>query len=187
MSKYFFSVIVSLFFCCCSIGQSKFLAPDKSPLDISYCPNNYPILKIQDKTTGNPIARVIYSRPNKNNRVIFGDLIEYNKVWRMGANEATEIEFFQNVKIYNHKIKKGRYTLYCIPFANKWTIILNSNLDVWGSFKYNEKNDLFRVDAPIQKQTETIESLSFLFEKTDAGYDMKVGWDDVLVSIPITL
>src|SRR5689334_11014122 len=120
--------IAFLLFCvasslCCS-AQSKLPAVDKSPMDMSYYPNGYPVLKIQDKATEPLVARVIFSRPQKNSRTIFGDLLEYGQLWRLGANEATEIEFFQNVKIGGVKLKKGRYTLYCIPFADKWTMII---------------------------------------------------------------
>ena len=88
---------------------------DQSPMDMAYYPDNYPMLKIQGKATEPLVARVIYSRPQKHNRTIFGDLVKYNEVWRLGANEATEIEFFQNVSINKSRIKKGRYTLYAIP------------------------------------------------------------------------
>src|SRR4029078_12566918 len=87
---------------------------DKSPMDMCYYPSNYPVLKIQDKITEPAVARVIYSRPQKNGRLIFGDLVEYGKVWRLGANEATEIEFFRSVKIGDKKVERGRYTLYAI-------------------------------------------------------------------------
>ena len=111
-------------------SQSNSLPPvDKSPMDMCYYPNNYPVLKIQDKATEPAIARVIYSRPQKNGRLIFGDLVEYGKVWRLGANEATEIEFFRSVKIGDKKIEKGRYTLYAIPAEDTWTIILNKDND----------------------------------------------------------
>src|SRR5437764_8964762 len=88
---------------------------DKSPLDMAYFPADYPMLKIKNKAVVSPVARVIYSRPQVDNRVIFGELIEYNKVWRLGANEATEIEFFKDVMINGKKVAKGRYTLYVIP------------------------------------------------------------------------
>ena len=82
------------------LAQQSNLPPvDKSPVDISYYPANYPVLKIQDKITEPLAARVIYSRPKKEGRVIFGELVEYGKVWRLGANEATEIEFFKPVKM----------------------------------------------------------------------------------------
>src|SRR4051812_19722113 len=114
-----FLVIVLLLAGSNIFAQSKLPELDKSPMDMSYYPSGYPLLKIQDKITEPLISRIIYSRPQKNGRVIFGELIEYGKVWRLGANEATEIEFYQNVKINNTKIKKGRYTLYAIPYADK--------------------------------------------------------------------
>src|ERR1700761_4524891 len=78
---------------------------DSSPLDISYYPVDYPVLKVQEKVKEPLIARVVYSRPKKKGRKLFGDLIQYGQVWRLGANEATELEFFQDVKI-DQKIVK---------------------------------------------------------------------------------
>src|ERR1700753_1881219 len=106
-------------------AQSKPASLDKSPMDMCYFPAEYPVLKIQDKTPGPLVARAIYSRPQKNGRKLFGDLVEYGKVWRLGANEATEIEFFKNVKIDGKKVKKGRYTVYALVDSDKWTMILN--------------------------------------------------------------
>lgn len=75
--------------------QNKIPSLDKSPLDMSYYPVNYPILKIQDKLTEPLLVRVTYSRPQVAGRTVFGELVEYGKVWRLGANEATEIEFLK--------------------------------------------------------------------------------------------
>lgn len=169
-----------------SMAQSKFQAVDKSPMDMSYYPNLYPVLKIQDKITEPLVARVIFSRPQKNGRIIFGDLIEYEKVWRLGANEATEIEFFQNVRIGGVKIKKGRYTIYCIPFAEKWTMIINSDTDTWGSFKYDESKDITRLDVPVQKQNDLTEYFVMAFEKTGTGANLMMAWDNIKVNLPIT-
>lgn len=182
-----FLLLASLFYFSTNIiwAQTKFPPVDKSPMDMSYYPSGYPVNKIQDKPTGPLIARVIYSRPQKNGRVIFGDLLEYGKVWRMGANEATEIEFYQPVKINNIKIKKGRYTFYCIPYAEKWTMIINKENDTWGSFKYDIKKDLVRIDVPVQKQEEILESFAIIFEKAAAGANVIVAWDDVRVLMPI--
>ncbi len=166
-------------------AQFKFPPLDKSPMDMSYCPNGYPVQKIQDKITDPLLARVIYSRPQKNGRVIFGELVEYGKVWRLGANEATEIEFFKTVRIDGKKVKKGRYTLYCLPYTDKWTIIINKEVDTWGSFKYDEKKDLLRVDLPVVKQTESLDAFVMAFDKTISGYNLNIGWDDVRVTLPI--
>jgi Protein of unknown function (DUF2911) len=167
--------------------QGKFVPLDKSPMDMCYYPPNYPILKIQDKATEPLIARVIYSRPQKDSRVIFGELEPYGKVWRLGANEATEIEFFKDVKIDKQKIKKGRYTIYAALNADKWTIILNKETDIWGAFKYDSTKDILRTDVPVQKQTEKTEAFSIAFEKTtDISANLLMAWDDVLVKMPFS-
>ena len=168
-------------------AQSKYNAIDKSPMDASYYPVNYPILKIQDKATEPLVARVIYSRPQKNGRVVFGELVEYGKVWRMGANEATEIDFYKDVKIKGKKVKKGRYTLYALVNPDRWTIVLNSETDTWGAFKYDAKKDIARVDVPVSKNSELVEALAIQFEKDGTGFSLVVAWDDVLVRMPINL
>ena len=150
-----------------------------------YYPDNYPVLKIKDKATEPLIARAIYSRPQKNGRVIFGDLLEMGKLWRLGANEATEIEFFQNVRIGGVKIKKGRYTLYCIPYAEKWTMILNSEVDTWGAFKYDATKDVTRLDIPVQQQSEVLENFVMSFEKSGNGAGLLIAWDATKVVLPI--
>src|ERR1700742_462508 len=93
---------------------------DNSPLDISYYPVDYPVLKIQDKVSEPLIARVVYSRPQKKGRKLFGELVTYGQVWRLGANEATEIEFFRDVKVNGKQLKKGRYTLYALVDTDSW-------------------------------------------------------------------
>ncbi|TAG99905.1 MAG: DUF2911 domain-containing protein [Sphingobacteriales bacterium] len=168
-------------------GQSKVPAMDKSPMDVSYYPVNYPILKIQDKANEPVVARVVYSRPQKNGRLVFGELLEYNKVWRLGANEATEIEFFKDVKIGTTKIKKGRYTLYCIPTPTQWTIILNRDTDIWGAFKYDSKKDVVRQTVAVQKITELVEAFTIYFEKNNGGLNVVFTWDDDLVKLPVSL
>lgn len=95
---------------------TKLPALDKSPLDMAYFPTDYPMQKTQNKTTALPLMRVIYSRPQKDNRVIFGELIEFDKVWRLGANEATEIEFFRDASIGGKKSLKG--VIHYTPFQH---------------------------------------------------------------------
>ncbi|HET9744957.1 MAG TPA: DUF2911 domain-containing protein [Chitinophagaceae bacterium] len=183
------SVLACLFFASLfSFSQSARLPEvDKSPLDISYYPNNYPVLKIQNKATEPLVARVLYSRPQKQGRKIFGELVEFGKVWRLGANEATEIEFYKDVKIGGRKVPKGRYTLYAIANENAWTIIINKDTDTWGAFKYDPKRDLLRTDVNVQKTEEPVESMSMWFDKTAGGIALNISWEQVRISLPITL
>lgn len=186
MKKFSLAVVLILGCFVAARCQLKLPPVDKSPMDMSYYPNGYPVLKIQDKVTEPLVARVIFSRPQKNGRTIFGELLEYGNVWRLGANEATEIEFFVPVKIGNTKIKKGRYTMYCIPFADKWTMIINRETDTWGSFKYDQSKDLVRIDVPVQKQPEVLEAFVMIFDKTPTGAGLVIAWDTFKVMLPIT-
>ncbi|MBC7511743.1 MAG: DUF2911 domain-containing protein [Ferruginibacter sp.] len=185
MKKYLLVPVIVCYLYSAVQAQTKLPPVDKSPMDMSYYPSGYPVLKIQDKAMEPLVARLIYSRPQKNGRSIFGELLSYGQVWRLGANEATEIEFFKPVRIGNTKIKKGRYTLYCIPYQDKWTLILNRETDTWGSFKYDETKDIVRIDAPVQKQTEVLESFAMAFEKATGGANLIIGWDSSLVNFPI--
>jgi len=169
----------------CLVAQS--LPPvDKSPMDMSYYPANYPVLKIQDKLTEQLVARVVYSRPQKAGRTIFGDLVKYGEVWRIGANEATEIEFFRQVRIAGKKIAAGRYTLYAIANESSWTFIINKDTDTWGAFKYDAKKDVIRSTVTIQKTDTALESLAMAFEKATGGFNLVVAWDNIKASLPIT-
>lgn len=159
---------------------------DKSILDISFYPVNYPILKIQDKTKEPLVMRVIYSRPQKSGRQVFGELVEYGQVWRLGANEATEIEFFRDVTISKLNVKKGRYTLYAIPQKDVWTMILNKETDTWGAFKYDPKKDVLRTDVKVTQSSEPVDAFSIYFEQRHDGALMHIQWDNHKASLPIT-
>lgn len=188
MSKFIFTfLLISFHFLAPAQSNSKFPDLDKSSMDISYYPNNYPILKIQNKITESLVARVIYSRPSKQSRKVFGELVEFGKLWRFGANEATEIEFFTDVKFGGRKIAKGRYTLYAIVNEKSWTIILNKDTDVWGAFKYDSKKDIVRLELPVEITTEVVEALTMVFEKSTTGFNLIAAWEQVRVTIPIGL
>jgi len=180
-----FLTCLSLLLSVYSFAQTSLPEADKSPLDVSYYPLNYPLLKIQNKATEAPIARVIYSRPKREGRPIFGNLVEYGKLWRLGANEATELEFYKPVTIGGRKVPKGRYTLYAIVKEKFWTIIINKETDIWGSFKYNQAKDLVRVEVPVQTLGETAEMLCMTFEKTKENFSLIIAWENTKVAIPI--
>ncbi len=180
-----FAFVVACCIACCCFAQQKPTELDKSPLDVSYWPANYPILKMSGKAKDIPSARVVYSRPFKNNRTVFGGIIKYGEMWRLGANEATEIEFLKNVKIGGKPLPKGRYTLYCIPEETKWTIIINKDNYSWGNFVYDAKKDALRTEIAIDKIADNIEAFTMYFEETKTGANLLMLWDDVKAILPI--
>ncbi len=184
----FLLAFVCMAFAVSAQNGTKLPPLDKSPMDMAYYPVNYPILRIQpNKVTEPLIARVIYSRPSKSGRKVFGELVEDGKIWRLGANEATEIEFYRDVKIGGKTVKKGRYTMYALESAAKWTIIINKETDVWGAFKYDASKDVARVDCPVTKTPDITESFTMVFEKaTDKSINLVMDWDEVMVKMPIS-
>lgn len=175
------------------ITSEDIVVEDITHLDISYFPANYAILKANNQAVDLKI-RVLYSRANKRGRsVIFGDRsltnipVAYGEVWRLGANESTEIEFLYDVQISGKKIKKGRYSLFAIAYPERWTVILNKDIFTWGAYNYNEKNDVARADIPVVQRTPPAEKLYIYFQKTNAGCNMIMTWDNVQVTLPITI
>jgi hypothetical protein len=167
-------------------AQTPVIPPlDKSALDISYYPVNHPILKIQDKATEPLMARVIYSRPVKAGRRIAGNLFEYGSVWRLGANEATEIEFFRDARIADKTVKKGRYTLYAIPNPDRWTLIINRETDTWGAFRYDPSKDVGRFTAKPEKNPDPVEAFTVCFDGNGKLANLHILWDDFHLTLPI--
>ncbi len=150
---------------------------DKSPHDIVY---------FRDNKISPPSIKVLYGRPQKNGRELFGKLIPYGKVWRVGANEATEIRFYKDVIFGDKKVKAGTYVLYAIPQEKEWTLILSSNIDVWGTYEYKEEFDVVRATAKVSK-AEPIEAFSIGFKNKGKRINMVLAWDTTRITIPIRI
>ena len=163
------------------MAQQKPTDLDKSPMDVAYFPANYPLLKMRGQINTDPSARIIYSRPQRKGREIFGGEVKYNEVWRLGANEATEIELFKNATIGGKKVPKGRYTAYCIPAESKWTIVLNKDNYSWGSFSYKPEKDVARIDVPVQKVADNAEALTMYFDSNS----WVIQWENLKVAVPV--
>lgn len=130
--------------------------------------------------------KVTYGQPSKRNRPIFGALVPYGQVWRTGANEATEITFTRDVSISNKTISAGIYTLFTIPNPTQWTVILNREVGLWGSYNYNPKSDVERWEVPVQKLADrSIEVMSIQLDSKNNKVNLNVCWDDTCVSLPI--
>jgi hypothetical protein len=165
---------------------SNYTNPDRSPMDMVYFPTDYPLLKMAGKTNVLPLMRIIYSRPQKQGRQIFGGLVQYDVPWRLGANEATEIEFFSTATVAGKTVKPGRYILYCIPQETKWTLFLNSNLYSWG-LEQNRQKDLMQFEVPVEKTNLAIEYFTIAFEKkSDKSTTLIFLWDDVKTKLPVS-
>lgn len=158
-------------------NAQKYSNLDKSPLDIAYFR--------PDGRNSTPIAKVWYSRPQKKGREMLGQKEPFGKVWRLGANETTEIKFFRDVNLGGKSISAGTYALYAIPNADKWTIIVNSKTDTWGAFGYDESKDVARFDVPVEKPASEVEAFSIAFGASEEGGKMYIAWENYQVAVPI--
>jgi|UniRef100_UPI0040481625 hypothetical protein len=151
----------------------KFPPMDKSPMDVASFPDDY---KISDK-----VAKVIYSRPQLKGRSL-ESLAPTGKVWRTGANEATLITFYKDVNFGGKSVKAGTYTLFTIPAANEWTVILSTASNVWGSYFYKESEDVVRVKGKVTNNSTSQEEFSMMFDK---DMNLLMGWGNVVVTVTI--
>ena len=160
-----------------NVNAQEFKGLDASPMDAASFPSSY---KESDK-----LVKITYSRPQLKGRSV-GKLAPEGKVWRTGANEAAELTLYTDMMLGTTKIKAGTYTFYLIPGEKEWTAIVSTDLNVWGSYFYNEKNDVARIDVPVTKGKENLEAFSIAFEKSDNGIHMHIGWGTIRIAVPFT-
>lgn len=131
-------------------------------------------------------VKITYCQPQKRGREIFGKLVPYGKVWRTGANEATEITTTKNIQINGTLLKAGTYSLFTIPDKDKWTIIINSDLGLWGAYNYNQKQDVMRFDVPVQAISDVVyEPFTLQFDQRNDVASLLIMWDRTKISIPV--
>lgn len=135
---------------------------------------------------------VKYCSPFKKGRVIFGELVPYDKVWRTGANEPTTFTTAKEIKIADQKLPAGTYSLWTKPNKDSWTVMFNKNVPEWGvtllsggkETTRNPENDIVQIEVPTEKLPSPQESFLIDFEGTGNPY-LTLSWDDTKVSVPI--
>jgi len=150
------------------------LKPRSSPLDIAAI--------IYDDT----YVKITYSRPHKNGRKIFGELVPYDSLWKTGDNEATEITTNKKILIGSDTLHAGTYSIFTIPGKQSWTIIINEKIGLWGNYKYDEKYDIFRLEASVAKTDVIYEPFTIEFgKKIMKNTELYFIWENTKVIIPI--
>ncbi|NNF33623.1 MAG: DUF2911 domain-containing protein [Saprospiraceae bacterium] len=175
--KKLFTLAVMMIASLTFVDAQKFAGVDPSPMDAAIW-----------RTARNAPAKakIIYSRPMKKDREIWGSLVPYDKMWRTGANEAPEITFYEDVNFGGKQVKAGTYSLFVIPGKSEWTFVLNSDLNQWGNYQYNESSDVVRVKGPAGNNETPVEAFSATWENQDDGsVHLILGWDDQHGRVPI--
>jgi hypothetical protein len=133
-------------------------------------------------------ASVVYCRPYKKARVIFGPessgaLVPDGKYWRLGANAATQIALPQGALFAGQPVAAGTYRMYAVPGPEKWKVVLNSELGNWGTQAVDHQKDVLSVEVPVEKAPASVEQFTISFQPDPP--EMRFAWDTTLVRIPI--
>ena len=129
---------------------------------------------------------IVYGRPYKKGRQIFGGLEPIGKVWRTGADEATTFTTEADLMVGPLHVEAGSYSLFTIPGEKEWTLILNKTVSQWGAFTYDQSKDYGRAPMKKEKARATGEQHTIDTEKKGASEGvLKISWDDTVASVPI--
>ncbi len=128
-----------------------------------------------------------YSRPAVKGRKVFGDLVPYGSVWRTGANNATTIQFSDDVTINGVTLAPGKYGLLSIPEKDNWTLIVSKQTNVTSPSDYKQEMDVVRVTSPVERLKDGVENFTISVNDIKPNSCvLHLAWDKTGVSLPIT-
>jgi hypothetical protein len=135
---------------------------------------------------GGKTIKTDYSSPRLKGRKMIGGVEPYGKVWRNGANEATTFVTTADLMVGGTHVPAGSYTLFVIPNADKWTLIINKKTGEWGiPYKY-ESEELARVNMKISTVPSPVENFTITYDKTATGCTLREEWDTTRASVEIS-
>ncbi len=177
--------VTTMFFAGCGAEKSaETTATDEAVTEEKPASEGKPSpLRTLEGNVGASKLMVQYGAPSIKGRVVWGDLVPYNEVWRTGANEATYVDFNSDVSVEGQPLKAGKYSLFTIPKASgAWTVIFNSEWNLeHGHFQYKEENDVLRVESTPEWAGESQEQLSIAIESPG----IVVRWEKLKLPIAI--
>ncbi len=129
---------------------------------------------------------ITYGRPYlKGRKAVGGELVPYGQVWRTGADEATILTTETDLMIGTLAVPAGSYSLFTLPSATGWKLIVNKTDKQWGAFKYDEKQDLGRVDMKVGKTPALVEQFTIALPKAGNGGLLTLEWENTSVSVSL--
>jgi hypothetical protein len=129
---------------------------------------------------------VDYSSPRAKGRKVFGGLVPYGEVWRTGANDATTFVTDANVTVGGKDVPAGHYTIFTIPNADKWTLIINKKTGEWGiPYKY-EADELARMDMKVSPTPSPVENFTIAFDQKGNSCTLSISWENSQASVDIS-
>lgn len=135
---------------------------------------------------GGKTIKTNYSSPRMKGRKVYGELVPFGEVWRTGANEATTFVASSDVMVGGKAVPSGSYTIFSVPTADKWTLIINKKTGEWGiPYKY-ESDELARVDMNVSKLPAPVENFTIAYDKSAGGCTLRLDWETTRASVKIS-
>jgi Protein of unknown function (DUF2911) len=145
-----------------------------------------PPAKAQCKLADGKTITIAYSSPRAKGRKIFGGLVPYGEVWRTGANDATTFVTGADLNIGGKDVPAGNYTIFTVPNADKWTLIINKKTGEWGiPYKY-EADELARVDMKASSTPSAVENFTIALSPSGGGCTLNMSWENTQASVDIS-
>ncbi len=164
---------------CVAIGTALALAQQ----DKSKRPS--PPAKAECKLAGGKSVVIDYSSPRAKGRKIFGDLVPYGQVWRAGANESTTFITNADLSVGGTPVPAGSYTIFAIPNADKWTLVISKKTGEWGTAYPGPGEDLARIEMKASKLSSPLENFTIGFEQSGATCTLHMDWETTRASVDI--
>ena len=142
------------------------------------CPNNSDSVQT---VIGSTSIKINYSRPSMRGRVIFGEVVPWNRFWRTGANQATQITVSHPLNFNGKILPAGKYSVFTMPSPTGWTIMFNKEANIWGT-NYNPDHDILRVPMQVEQLGEPMELMTIEVVPTASGGVINVIWEKIKVS-----
>ena len=137
-------------------------------------------------TIGGGVIKIRYSRPAVRGRVIFGEIVPYDRFWRTGADAATKLTLSQAIYFNGKELPAGEYSIFTLPSKNGWTIMFNKESDIWGT-EYKAENDVLRVPMSTAALPESVEWLTIAVVPAGKGGRIEVSWGNLRASVSFSL
>jgi hypothetical protein len=134
---------------------------------------------------GGQSITVDYSSPRAKGRKVFGGLVPYGEVWRAGANEATTFVTTSALMVGGAHVPAGSYTIFAVPNADKWTLVISKKTGEWGIPYPGPDSDLLRVDMKASKLPSNVENFTISFDKSGSGCTLHMDWETTRASIDV--
>lgn len=131
-------------------------------------------------------VKIDYSSPRMKGRKIYGGLVPYGQVWRTGANEATTFVNAANVSLGGTAVSAGSYTIFTIPEADKWTLVISKKTGEWGTEYPGQGDDLARVPMKVSKTSGPVENFTISFDQAGGKCTLNMDWENTRASVEIT-